>query len=363
MKATVSFQCPITGIPFTDNVLHLNLYAVIAWSSPHSALELLLLSGFIQLVPLNREHLRPQLLTRAPDSCHSGDAYTCRLFQFENGIQYALDSTEFSSRFGVNQVTELTVHPRVELILQSEPVVRSTVAEQHSWQTGGVSAGVQGVLLPGHEIQPTVSVSYLRSIYSGPAPDIDMGSANQSAQILVSDDLFGFHVDANGTFNEQVKGVARRAQFGQILSVSHPLINNFTLAGEVWYFTQPFAEQYNRELVDCDLYGLSDLVLRQDSTTASTQLRLDGKHSLALRTCCRIVSGILADHNRRRKQHHKVSRSPNSPADRSGRFLHALLNIDQGLLAHSQETFLRTVEVCDQPQDARKCQRHNQDGQ
>jgi hypothetical protein len=159
--------------------------------------------------------------------------------QFENGIQYALDSTEFSSRFGVNQVTELTVHPRLELILQSEPFVGSTVAGQHSWQAGGVSAGVQGVLLPGHETRPTVSVSYLRSIYSGPAPDIDMGSANQSAQILVSDDLFGFHVDANGTFNEQVKGIVRRAQFGQILSVSHPLISNFTLAGEVWHFTQP----------------------------------------------------------------------------------------------------------------------------
>ena len=159
--------------------------------------------------------------------------------QFENGIQYALDSPEFFSRFGVNQVTELTVHPRLELILQSEPLVGTTVAGQHSWQAGGVSAGVQSVLLPGHETRPTVSVSYLRSIYSGPAPDIDMGSANQSAQILVSDDLFGFHVDANGTFNEQVKGVLRRAQFGQVLSVSHPLISKFTLAGEVWHFTQP----------------------------------------------------------------------------------------------------------------------------
>jgi hypothetical protein len=159
--------------------------------------------------------------------------------QFENGIQYALDSTEFSSRFGVNQVTKLTVHPRLQLILQSEPFVGSTVAGQHSWQAGGVSAGVQGVLLPGHETRPTVSVSYLRSIYSGPAPDIDIGSANQSALILVSDDLFGFHFDANGIFNEQVAGVARRAQFGQTLSVSHSLIKHFTLAGEIWHFTQP----------------------------------------------------------------------------------------------------------------------------
>jgi hypothetical protein len=160
-------------------------------------------------------------------------------FQFENGIQYALDSTEFSSRFGVNQVTKLTVHPRIQLILQSEPLVGSTMAGQHSWQAGGVSVGVQGVVLPGHETRPTVSVSYLRSIYSGPAPDIDIGSANQSALILMSDDLFGFHFDVNGIFNEQAKGVMRRAQFGQTLSVSHPLIKNFTLAGEIWHFTQP----------------------------------------------------------------------------------------------------------------------------
>jgi hypothetical protein len=159
--------------------------------------------------------------------------------QFENGIQYALDSMEFSSRFSLNQVTKLAVHPRLQLIFQSEPLVGSTVAGQHSWQAGGVLAGVQGMLLPGHETRPTVSVSYLRSIYSGPAPDIDIGSANQSASILVSDDLFGFHFDTNGIFNEQVEGIVRRAQFGQTLSVSHPLIKNFTLAGEIWHFTQP----------------------------------------------------------------------------------------------------------------------------
>jgi hypothetical protein len=113
------------------------------------------------------------------------------------------------------------------------------VAGQHSWQAGGISVGVQGVLLPGHGTRPTVSMSYLRSIYAGRAPDTDIGSANQSALILVSDDLLGFHFDANGIFNEQVDGVARRAQFGQTLSVSHPLIRNLMLAGEIWHFTQP----------------------------------------------------------------------------------------------------------------------------
>jgi hypothetical protein len=160
--------------------------------------------------------------------------------QFENGIQYALDSTEFSSRLGVNQVTKLAVHPRLQLILQSEPLVGSEVAVQHAWQVGGASAGVQGVILLGHETRPTISMSYFRSVYSAPAPDIDIGSANQSATILVSDDLLGFHIDTNGLFNEQTEGNVRRAQYGQTLSVSHPLMMKFMLAGEIWHFTQPF---------------------------------------------------------------------------------------------------------------------------
>jgi hypothetical protein len=159
--------------------------------------------------------------------------------QFENGILYARDSTEFSTRLGFNQVTKLTVHPRIELILQSEPLVGSEAQGQHAWQAGGVSAGVQAVLLPGHETRPTISVSYFRSVYSGPAPDIDIGSSNQSAVFLLSDDLFGFHIDTNGIASEQVQGIVRRAQYGQTLSVSHPL-KRFTLAGEIWHFTEPF---------------------------------------------------------------------------------------------------------------------------
>jgi hypothetical protein len=45
-------------------------------------------------------------------------------------------------------------------------------------------------------------------------------------------------------FSEQASGPApcerpiRRGQFGQTLSISHPL-GHFTLAGEIWHFTQP----------------------------------------------------------------------------------------------------------------------------
>jgi hypothetical protein len=158
--------------------------------------------------------------------------------QFENGAMYAQDSPEFSSRVSFQQVTKLTLHPRLELLLQSEPVVRSETAGQAAVQVGGISAGVQAVLFPGKNPRPTVSVSYLRSVYSGPAPDIDIGSAVQSATILVSGDLFGFHADANAIANEQKEGALRRAQWGETLSISHPY-KKFTFSGEIWHFSQP----------------------------------------------------------------------------------------------------------------------------
>ena len=158
--------------------------------------------------------------------------------QFENGGFYAQDSPEFSRRLSFQQATRLTVHPRLELILESEPVVGSEIAGQHAVQIGDISAGAQVVALQGSDSRPTVSVSYFRSIYLGPAPDIDIGSAKQSALILVSDDLGGFHFDANGIANEQQQGVVRRAQWGQTLSISHPL-KKFTFTGEIWHFSQP----------------------------------------------------------------------------------------------------------------------------
>jgi hypothetical protein len=45
--------------------------------------------------------------------------------QFENGALFAEDSAEFSKRFGIEQVTKLSVLPRLELFLQSEPLAFS----------------------------------------------------------------------------------------------------------------------------------------------------------------------------------------------------------------------------------------------
>jgi hypothetical protein len=159
--------------------------------------------------------------------------------QFENGTIFAEDSTEFSNRFGAEQVIKLAVLPRLELFVQSEPLVVSKSDDRIGVHEGDVFAGVQTVLLSGSESRPTVSISYIRRIHSSAAPEVDIGTLRQSATILVSDDLRGFHIDANGIIAEQVQGDVRRSQFGQTLSISHAL-GKFTISGEIWHFSQPF---------------------------------------------------------------------------------------------------------------------------
>jgi hypothetical protein len=71
------------------------------------------------------------------------------------------------------------------------------------------------------------------------APELDIGTFQQSGLILLSEDVHGFHVDANGIVAEQTQGAIRRAQFGQTFSISHPLVR-FTISAEIWHFSQPF---------------------------------------------------------------------------------------------------------------------------
>jgi hypothetical protein len=158
--------------------------------------------------------------------------------QFENGTLYAERSPEFSARLGINQVTKLTVLPRLELLVQSEPFVRSDVAFDKDIQEGEVFAGFQAVLLPGKRSRPTIAVSYFDRLHPGPAPELDIGTSAQNALILVSGDLWGFHYDANGVIAEQTEDRLRRAQFGQTLSVSRQL-KKLTFSGEIWHFSQP----------------------------------------------------------------------------------------------------------------------------
>jgi hypothetical protein len=161
--------------------------------------------------------------------------------QFENGALYADTSPEFRTRLGINQVTKLAVSSRLQLLVLSEPLVHAagvTGGGLAGDRPGEVFAGLQGVILPGEGHRPTISLSYIRRLYESPAPEVDLGTFRQSALLLISEDLGGFHFDVNGIFSEQAEGTVRRGQFGQTLSISHP-VGPFTVAGELWHFTQP----------------------------------------------------------------------------------------------------------------------------
>lgn len=158
--------------------------------------------------------------------------------QFENGVLYASESPEFSTRFGINQVIRLAVASRIQLLELSEPFVHSTGSEVPGAAVGEVFAGLQTVLLKGDEQRPTVSVSYIRRLHESTAPEVDIGTFRQSALVLLSGECRGFHFDMNGIVTEQAGGGVRRAQFGQTLSISHP-VGRFSISGELWHFSQP----------------------------------------------------------------------------------------------------------------------------
>lgn len=160
--------------------------------------------------------------------------------QFETGILGASTSPEFSSRFGPNEVVKLTVAPRLELLVAGEPVAWSKVNGLVSTSVADIFLGAQAVVKRGEGSKPTVAVSYFHRVYDGGAPELDFGSPTNSALVLVSADVKGFHYDANALFNELSEGPVRRAQFGQTLSISHSIGGKFTLSGEIWHFTQPF---------------------------------------------------------------------------------------------------------------------------
>jgi hypothetical protein len=160
--------------------------------------------------------------------------------QFETGFTGANHSPEFSSRYSFNQVVKLTVARRLELLVSAEPIAHFTADGATANLAADIFLGAQGVLFQGEGARPTLAVSYFHRVYDGGAPEFDFGSPTNSSLILASADIKGFHYDANAFFTELVQGPVRRAQFGQSLTISHPLVHRFTLSGEIWHFTQPF---------------------------------------------------------------------------------------------------------------------------
>lgn len=162
--------------------------------------------------------------------------------QFETGVFGGTDSPDFSNRVNLSEVVKLAVYPRLQLLLASEPIAHT---ENDVKQTvfGDAFVGFQAVAIGGEGAPVTLSVGYSHKIREAGIPEIDFGSPRNSVVILLSTDALGFHFDANALANELVEEPVRRAQFGQTLSVSHPL-KKLIVSGEIWHFTQPFLKSH-----------------------------------------------------------------------------------------------------------------------
>ena len=196
--------------------------------------------------------------------------------QFETGILGAQHSAEFADRTALNEVVKFSPIRRLELLVSSEPAVFSDLGDTHSRDAGGDSLGAQFVLLPGNERKPTLSVSYLRTVYDGTAPDFDIGSSRNSALLLFSADVRKWHVDTNYFFNEQIASDVRRVQLGQTLSVAHPIAGKLSWTGELWHFTQPFLNGHAAGFLTGPAYSVSprlvfDIGFNRGLTTTSTR--------------------------------------------------------------------------------------------
>jgi hypothetical protein len=160
--------------------------------------------------------------------------------QFETGILGATHSPEFSSRFAPNETIKFSVTPRLEFLAAGEPVAHYRAEGYTGTKVADIFVGAQAVINHGEGAKPTVAVSYFHRAYDGGAPEFDFGSPTNSSLLLASADVKGFHYDANAMLTELAQANIRRAQFGQSLTISHPLKGKFTLSGEIWHFTQPF---------------------------------------------------------------------------------------------------------------------------
>ena len=118
-------------------------------------------------------------------------------FQFETGFLAAWNSPEVSSQDSLNEVIKFSVSRWIELLASTEPFAHSRASDQPTNAAGDVDLGVQGIIHHGEGAKPTIAVSYFGRVYSGDAPDLDIGSSRNSVVLLVSADVKGFHYDTN----------------------------------------------------------------------------------------------------------------------------------------------------------------------
>jgi len=160
--------------------------------------------------------------------------------QFESGAIDAWRSPEFSIRLALNETVKLAVLPHLQLLAVTDPAARYKSEGKLGIGLADYFLGGQAVVHAGEGANPTVSASYLRRVYDGPTPELDFGSPADSLLFLASADVKGFHYDTNAIFNRMVQDGVGRPQFGQTLSISHPITKRLAVSGELWHFTQPF---------------------------------------------------------------------------------------------------------------------------
>jgi hypothetical protein len=158
-------------------------------------------------------------------------------------------SPGLDSQFSIGQVTKIAVYPRLMLEFVSQPFVFTSLIPDNSRDAGDLDFAVQGVIHLKHGNAPTVALNYQNVLRGGSAPNLDVGSSTRSAIILISGDIGLTHYDTNYIISEQTlpdppSPTLRRAQFGQTICLSHPLLTAHTssrlgISGEVWHATQP----------------------------------------------------------------------------------------------------------------------------
>src|ERR1022692_2981191 len=122
-------------------------------------------------------------------------------FQFETGVLAAWNSPGLSSQENLNEVIKFSVSRWIELLVAAEPYAHSHASDGPTNGSGDVDLGIQGIIHHGEGVNPTVAMSYFGRVYSGDAPDLDIGSFRNSPILLVSADVKGFHYDTNYLFN------------------------------------------------------------------------------------------------------------------------------------------------------------------
>ncbi len=113
-------------------------------------------------------------------------------FQFETGFLAAWHSPEVSYQGNLNEVVKFSVSRWIELLVEAEPYAHSHAEGAPTNAPGGVALGIQGIIHHGEGARPTIALSYFGQVYSGEAPDLDIGSFTNSVLLLASADVKAF---------------------------------------------------------------------------------------------------------------------------------------------------------------------------